>query len=405
MKFSKIDNSLLIYKNKKVIIWGTASGGTDIYHLLKAIDVNIIAFCDNNSKVWGKKLFGLDIISPNDLFQNFDNDMLIQIGSFFDREIEEQLLNAGITDYILYGEAYPRLTTIGKYTLFQEKPELYDYYLKEVFLPNIPQKDMWEKIMGLGSQNREECICLCMPPKTGDYTILHTAEMAGNGYNIINAWHSAYHIGKLLTFFGDRKRIKLVTAVREPISQNLSYLFQYVDKHCWERTEYWNGGGDVQVLFEQFIQENVLEPEKAYHTIFERTKELKQCTVAIQNFFEKEFEERLGICLYDYPFDKERGYSIIDVNGIEIFIYQIEKLNEIYKELFQFLNIDTSAKLIPGNEAKSKYYYRYYLEAQKEITISHQYFDFCYHTEYVNHFYSKEDIQKFKEKWRNHITS
>lgn len=55
------------------------------------------------------------------------------------------------------------------------------------------------------------------------------------------------------------------------------------------------------------------------------------------------------------------------------------------------------------NEARNKYYHRYYIEAQEQLEFSKEYFDWSFNGKVLNHFYSKEDIEKFREKWESHI--
>lgn len=38
-----------------------------------------------------------------------------------------------------------------------------------------------------------------------------------------------------------------------------------------------------------------------------------------------------------------------------------------------------------------------------QIAITQESYDYCYEDLYVKHFYSDEDIEKFKEKWKAHI--
>lgn len=41
------------------------------------------------------------------------------------------------------------------------------------------------------------------------------------------------------------------------------------------------------------------------------------------------------------PFDTKRGFSIVEQNGLEIFIFQLEKIDSIQKELLAFAGLDS----------------------------------------------------------------
>ena len=48
------------------------------------------------------------------------------------------------------------------------------------------------------------------------------------------------------------------------------------------------------------------------------------------------------------------------------------------------------------------YYSEYKNMTEKDLK---EYFDWCYEGDYLNHFYSTEDIVKFKKQWESHIIS
>lgn len=103
-----------------------------------------------------------------------------------------------------------------------------------------------------------------------------------------------------------------------------------------------------------------------------------------------------------YPFDKEKGYTIIKEGNIEVFVYQLEKLNDVFLELSDWVGVPFE-KMVNANKAEDKWVGESYKQACKEIEITQEYFDRCYNEPYVKHFYSDEDIEKFKERWRSHI--
>lgn len=407
MRLSKIDDKLSIYKEHKIIIWGTGCAGRYIHHLLSAYGIKTSFFCDNNPALWTHKIEGIDVISPEEAKATYSNDFLIQIGSSYETEIEKQLLDMGMDNYISYTEAKIRLINLKKYQFFKDHSDAYDYYL-EIYRPKLPVMiDYLNYVVHPCFDNNEAALFALMPPKTGDVTLAKTTKKYA--VHLTNLIHSTVcFTDKLRMMMGD-KPIKFVTATREPIGQNLSSLYEAMDEELWDTESYWKDGGDLNSLYRIWIESNFLiykkdnsELENGEKPFFMRRK--TEHMGLVQLWFDQIFKERLNIDLLQYPFNKEQGYDIIKVDNMEIFIYQLERLNDIYPKLFEFLNInDEDAHLIMGNVAEDKWYSTYYKKATQEIQFSKEYFDSCYNTPYVKHFYSDEDIEKFKNKWKSHI--
>lgn len=94
-----------IKKQQKVVIFGKGDMGSTSYFILKKHEVdNIVGWCDNNPKDWGKFYMGKKVFSPKELLSCIDKDMTFVIASVdYTYEIRNQLLNAGIEpENILY---------------------------------------------------------------------------------------------------------------------------------------------------------------------------------------------------------------------------------------------------------------------------------------------------------------
>lgn len=78
---------------------------------------------------------GLKVISPIQLKEMMDDNVLVQIASCYEMEIEKQLLEIGICNYVLYTEANFRLRNIEKYLSFKNSKKFYQYYLEHIYHP------------------------------------------------------------------------------------------------------------------------------------------------------------------------------------------------------------------------------------------------------------------------------
>jgi len=405
LKLSKIDENLNIYRNASIlVIFGTGSAGQRLYQILKYFGIEIDYFSDNNSEKWNKTLYRKTILSPRDLkdLYNKSPNMLIQIASRYSNEIMKQLEESKIFHYIDYFEARTRLEYIKYNNLLGTSNELLNFLSKN-YLKS--RKGLFENFYfnGLLEAAVDTMYIQCQPMKTANNTIGISVQKTGAFFT--NSAHTPQMVNlpflKQLGF----KNIKLITAVREPISQNLSALFQVLSgrpiifqylsqsKLCPE--------GDVQIAFERLIE------SKGYYNFGNDEKDIGKQFIQntfhpylIQDFIE-EFKQNI-FDLTSVNFDKEKGYSVIKLDGLEIFVFKLENLNSISQALFDWIGY-SEGKLINSNEASEKWSGSLYNQAKKEIKFTEEYYIKCYNEPYVKHFYSDDEIFEFKEKWKNNI--
>lgn len=396
----KIDKSLSIYRNKSVILWGASSEGEMAYDILERNGISVIAFFDTAEEKWGKCFLGLEILSLKKMKRRLKSkNTVLQIASCNEIEIMEQLKNMGITNYVSYSELL-LIPELEKFLMFEKKPQLYDYFLKYIFCPVKIFNHMWNYSSIYTNQKYVSSVICCMPTKTGNHTVMHTGKKyCPPDVLLVDSWHTSFHVNEFFDVVNTLKK-KIVTAVREPISQNLSLLYELAGSGLLvDQTAFWEN--DYDELLKKIYEIECNKNNK--DCMYRKDMHTNHMTELVQNFFENEFEQNLGIRLYDYPFDKEKGCSIIQVGDLEIFIFQVEKLNVIYKELFQFIGLNLDLPLENGNVAENKWYRDYYKKAKETITFSKEYFEWSYNSPYLRHFYSKKDIEEFKQKWITHI--
>ena len=86
-------------KNKQIILYGAASRGVRVlFNLIqKGVDKDQILFCDTNSQKWGKTLYGIRIISIEEL-KSLSKDVCIIISSSVRYEIFPYLEKLGFVN-------------------------------------------------------------------------------------------------------------------------------------------------------------------------------------------------------------------------------------------------------------------------------------------------------------------
>lgn len=237
-------------------------------------------------------------------------------------------------------------------------------------------------------------LLLCLPPKTGDHSLINTFKAHNIPHHFIFHCPEAIDIKSLSE---DHPQVKIITAVRDPLAENISLVFQMLGEMHQSLTgrallhgelgeDFFRNGGDIQLFFDLFVQ----SLENPYH-----------CGAHPIQRFVPQFQQNV----FDYlahDFDKNRGFSQLNEGNVQVFTYQIEKLNKLVPQLADFVGGDFSV-LEKGNITAQKWVSDSYQEAQEKLIFSQRYFDKIYGDEWVNHVYSASDVEKFKRKWKNQV--
>lgn len=415
MQFSKIDENFTIYKQRYVYIWGAGSRCNEVYNKLSYFGIKIQGIIDNNPEKIGTVICGCNVISPEQI--NREN-VLVQLTFTFSEQIKKQMDELKIEEYISWEEFSSRYEYLPIYQYVSESKENKDYYIQEVFDYDLPPAN-WIKMLNPTYWKEDVVRILCMPPKTGDWSILFTIDQPINEkvqkkarlerkYSALNCWHTGSGYKEIIEFVSEHfpeKQIKLITAVRDPISQNISELFQCacMGIDLSDQDFYWENGGDVQKAFD-FMVKKCRYPSDTIEDFYDRVVAKRHYHFLIQNFFEEEFEKKMSIPILSLPFDKERGYSEYKISDqVELAVYQLEKLNQLYPDIISFLKLKEGTKPIKDHDSGSKFYHQYYQQAVKEIKFDKDYFDWSYDSVFAKHFYTDEQIEQFKKRWSSHI--
>lgn len=182
---------------------------------------------------------------------------------------------------------------------------------------------------------------------------------------------------------------RIVTGVREPISRNISCFFQNIANPG----HYWHFGEMDKVL-------NTSIDELIAHFNSIHTNEI------VGNIFpwyikdsKKYFYNSTGVSIYNYPFDRERGYTIIKENGISIFLYKLEKLHETREILNSFLGLPTDTDFPKANVGTDKWYNDVYKKFLDAYTPPKKIIDLVYNSDFIKYFYTESEINTFIDRF------
>ncbi len=186
--------------------------------------------------------------------------------------------------------------------------------------------------------------------------------------------------GNMRDLRGIYKGKRIITLVREPISTDFSTVFQ------------WLGTGHL----DRYLNEQYL---KGYSFLDSVKNLMFRIKGRMFDWFREELFVATGINVFDYSFDRKKGYTIIENEGTQILIMQLEKLDTLSDILEEFLGLRLNF-IKKSNESNSKVYSNIYKATKKDIAFDQEYIDFYYkNNKDMDHFYSKDDQGIIWQRW------
>lgn len=191
----------------------------------------------------------------------------------------------------------------------------------------------------------------------------------------------------------------IISGVRDPISfsiagffQNLRSIFpayQILDQKMATRTL----SELYFALLDNFLSNGRISDDQLapYGTMFSYATD----------YFPNEFEQALGMNIYDHPFDHSKAFNHIHHDRFEVLLYKFEALNRAYAGINQFLNLfDVQLSMSYQNRGINKDYAELYKEFNNNVKFDDKYLSRYYSTQHVQHFYSPEEVDSFYDRWR-----
>jgi hypothetical protein len=188
----------------------------------------------------------------------------------------------------------------------------------------------------------------------------------------------------------DNYQWKVITLVREPLSIILSTFFEFLDigRTLQDRHPEIFKNGKLDISYDEFCK-------------FFNFKFAYMTGDYVIDWFNQEMKEVFKIDVYDYEFDHSKGYSIIKNKNVELLTIRLEDLDRVFAtSVSEFLGIK-DIKMIKENIADTRHYAKYLDFLKKKLNIKEFLSSHFYESRYATHFYSKNEILQFKEKWKS----
>ena len=118
-------------------------------------------------------------------------------------------------------------------------------------------------------------------------------------------------------------------------------------------------------------------------------------------WFDREIGQPFGLDVFATPFPRKDGFVIYTHNNGELLVMKLEMLDDCVGDAMKaFLGIDDFV-LQNANVGSTKNYRHLYADFVKRSIYSHAVIEAVYKSDYVKHFYTAEEIDGFRAKWRD----
>ena len=179
-------------------------------------------------------------------------------------------------------------------------------------------------------------------------------------------------------FIEKDRPMKIVTSTRDMVARDLSLFFhRFENHHHISPNEYRGRFNELQAIFySEFVDRDM------------------------RYWFEQEYGDVLGLNIYDHPFPHEQGYQVIQHKQFEILLLKLETPDltkeKALSEFFEVPNI----KMYMTNIGARKGYGDTYKDFRNYLTLPQSYIDERYDSREMQHFYTPDEIEQFRTKWR-----
>lgn len=398
-----------LLKDNKVILYGAGVKGKEIQLKLLDIGIKVAFFCDSDVNKWNKNIENVKVISPIKLKQLYEGDGHVFVILCIQQEREVIKLLKEYQMFLVKVVSYWGIKT-ALFFSFNGKKNTEEYNCIELwkYRQSLKYKNIAIKYLEQYMVAKSNAVWILQPGKTASSTLEKTFEECNIPYikqHTLN--YPNYILDESMRMIWEstiqqkiKNKIKIVTAVREPLSRNYSAFWQAFTETLERAFSLSILDKDIQRMYNNFEKYIMLGTELAK----------KELGVALPytwrdefTWFDEEIKKFFGVDIYLYPFDKEKGYQIIRDGGVEIFIYKVEKINQIMDVLTDFIGVDKLLQ-INANQAKDKNYAFAYEQFRQSVRVSKEYVDYYYNSNtYMDHFYTEKEKSDFLDKWKGNI--
>lgn len=380
-----------------IVLYGAGYFGKKAAVLLEDVGAKVLSVCDGDKEKVGKKLK----INKEKAYEIISIEKLKQVS--LKRKLTIIITTMQYIDYIIKDlERYDvKNADVYSYTgmWFCISLNIESQRLNSNFRENFKLKRRMEiherdiagvmeqvAIMTMNMQfSKTPGIFIFQPGKVGSMSL----------YNSLRAYHvpcahlhmfrrSRFFEYDIMKLYEENIKIqcddlKIITLIREPIARDISMYMHWM-------TEMYDSN--------PFLCADILDGIKRY-LIY---------SASIPNgggefaWFDQ-LEEFTGIDIFQFPFDRQRGYSVIKKGKWNILVMKLEKMEENQEIIKKFVDIE-EFKLINDNIGKLKDYRYIYEDVKRKLHIPQEVINKYYKNNmYMDHFYTEQEKSLFLKKY------
>jgi len=179
----------------------------------------------------------------------------------------------------------------------------------------------------------------------------------------------------------EKKRpIKILTAVRDPISQSVSNFFH--------RYEFYTGDSATSPS---------LSIEEAVSAFVRADIDISWTT-----WFDNNLKRYLNLDIYQYPSPAGKDHLRINHQNVDLLLLKAEADNTAKEAaIIDFLNLDNFT-IQDQNVGNTKAYGAFYQAFKHQAKLPEHYLNCVRNSQYINHFYTPSEIDTIFKKWTKH---
>lgn len=399
----------LLKKADEIIIYGAGGKGKEILFYLARTDIKVAFFCDRDKDKWGTYIESRKVLPPSAVHRTragVSRTVYMIICIDCPGEV--------LTTFEKIGLSNVRMVTYWgiKMALHLNMKNIYEKDAKEKILLEIERKRKKNRFMETGFSfihdiisAPDDAIWIVQPGKTATSTLEIRLREKKIPFIKLHRFEYPFHIEEKSRetweqIIRERKKthLKVIVAVREPLARDYSAFWQVFS------------GGNEMELEEPFISNDFQKIYDSYQNMILKGSNYMKRTLRDSypyiwcdefEWLDEQIKPYFNIDVFQYPFDREKGYTIIKKGNIELLLYKVEKMESILKIISSFAG-EKSLSCVNNNVSEQKWYGLAYLQFRKEVILSKLYVDHYYSgNSKMDHFYTLEEKEEFLNKWDN----
>lgn len=178
-----------------------------------------------------------------------------------------------------------------------------------------------------------------------------------------------------------RYPFRIVSVIREPVARNVSAFFLDLDRFIPNL--------DRRLRAADLATEELVE---VFLNDFPHHEALE--------WFQSQLNEPLDIDWFSQPFPTEKGWQLRDFDNRQMLLIRTDDLNRCYQEAFGAL-LGTSPERLEQSHVsnRSSPYADLIAQFRRAVRLPQSYLDHVYATPFVSHFFTQQEIDRYRDKW------